>query len=555
MAAAIVALIVALTACTSDTGSDSSTSIAAGGRTAVDGLVALCESALAADPPDIERLALDPSVTGQIVSIPDDLVATASQEFFDCLGAERAASYLTSDFIVTGVALPADTAACLVPALQADGATILEVSLRRIRLEEQAEELTDTFIEAFLDCVPGRFLAAALRSVSPFGYAASVDEACLDEAQVSDDAAMRVFWRLQLASTGSNDPERLTDDETAIIVEPLYTCIDTGTFIAADPTTGASLSDSSRACISDAAESHGYWESRIAAKDFDQAGYEGEISGCLNPEEAQFILGTPIPADDPVASNFAAVDTCWAERADANGRDLLAAAAQLDDAALTALATELADCAGADGVAGRIASTTYGTRGLPAGSYACLQPVAAGDPASVLAGRLFVEAGRIPAQTPGAAYRDAALACIPIGIASRSLFADFNGRGVVDSIDFACIDTEFAAAPTAKEAYWQGTVFGGFSTDTTPTSSNPTDLARAAVAPLYECVDAGRGFASLAASSGVGLSVDTIVCITESTTALGLLELRIAALEPAEDAFNAAIAACLTAEEIEAFQP
>ena len=107
-------------ACTSDSseGSETTTSttlIEAGGRTAVDGLVSLCRSMIEAEPPDITSLAIDPSVTGQVLSIPDDLVDDASRELFECLGPELAAEYMATKIVVTGVLLPAETADCLPP--------------------------------------------------------------------------------------------------------------------------------------------------------------------------------------------------------------------------------------------------------------------------------------------------------------------------------------------------------------------------------------------------------------------------------------------------------
>lgn len=539
-------------ACTSDSSEAATTttaSIVAGGRSAIDGLVGLCQSALESEPPDIARLAIDPSMTGQLLSIPDDLVDDASQEFFDCLGAEQAAVYLATDFIVTGVVLPDDTATCLVPAMETDGPAILEVSIRRARLETAPDDAIDTFTDAFLTCVPGRYLAVALREGNPMGYAASVDEACLDEAQTTNGTAMRIFWRMQLSTTDTPDSGILDDEQTAAIVAPLYKCIDTGNFIAADPSTGAQISATSRACIGEAAQLHGYWESKLAFRDFEQAEYEADISGCLSPEEAEIILGTPIPVDDPTASKFAAVDECWTARTEAGGRDLISALADLDDVQLGALAAELAACAGADGVAGRIASTLFGSRGLPQGSYDCLRPTTAADPAAVLAGRLSVEAGRVPTEAAGRAYLDSAKACIPLGIAGRALFVDYTAPGIVDTIDFRCVDREYDAAPDSLDAYWLGTILGGFTT-----AEAPSALAETAVAPLHRCVDPGRGFSAVAASVGVVISAETITCITTSTEALGLFELRIAGIEPPSDAFNQGIAECLTGDEIEAFQ-
>lgn len=488
-------------------------------------------------------------MTGQVLSIPDDLVDDASQELFDCLGAEQSAAYLATDFIVTGVVLPDGTASCLVPAMETDGPTILEVSIRRTRLETASDDAVKTFTDAFLTCVPGRYLAVALQEGNPLRYAASVDEACLDEAQETDGAAMRIFWRMQLSVTDTPDPTILDDEQTAAIVAPLYDCIDTGTFIAADPTIGAQISTSSRACIGEAAQLHGYWESKLAFRDFEQAEYETDISGCLSPEEAQLVLGTPIPVDDPTASKFAAVDECWAARPDASGRDLVAALAELDDLQLDALAADLAACAGADGVAGRIASTMFGSRGLPQGSFDCLRPTTAANPAAALAGRLSVEAGRVPTEIAGRAYLASAKTCIPLGIAGRPLFADYTAPAIVDTIDFACVDQEYDAAPDSLDAYWQGTILGGFTE-----AGAPSALAKAAVAPLHRCVDPGRGFSAVAASVGVMISAETVACVTGSIEALALFEFRIAGIEPPSDAFNQAVANCLTEEEIEAFQ-
>ncbi len=521
----------------------------AGGRSAVDGLVGLCQSALESEPPDIERLALDPSTTGQLLSIPDDLVDDASQEFFDCLGAEQAAAYLASDFIVTGVELPDETAGCLTPAMEADGPAILEVSIRRTRLETAPDEAIDAFTNAFLTCVPGRYLAVALRQANPMGYAASVNEVCLDAAQETDGGAMQIFWRTQLSTADTPGSSLLDDEQTATIVAPLYECIDTGNFIAADPTTGAQISASSRACIGEAAQRHGYWESKLAFRDFEQAEYEADISGCLSPEEAQIILGTPIPVDDPTASKFAVVDDCWAARPDSGGRELVAALAELNDRQLDSLTAELAACAGADGVAGRIASTRFGSRGLPQGSYDCLRPTTEANPAAALAGRLSFEADRVPTEAAGRAYLESAKACIPVGIAGRPLYADYTAPGIVDTIDFTCVDRAYDAAPDSLDAYWRGTILGGF-TD----GEDPSALATLAVAPLHRCIDPGRGFSSVAASVGVIVSAETISCITTSIEALALFEFRIAGIEPPSDAFNQAITDCLTEDEIEAFQ-
>ena len=283
-------------------------------------------------------------------------------------------------------------------------------------------------------------------------------------------------------------------------------------------------------------------------RDFEQAEYEDDISSCLSPEEAQLILGTPIPVDDPVASKFAAVDECWDARPEAAGRELIPALADFDDRQLQTLAADLAGCAGADGVAGRIASTMFGSRNLPQGSYDCLRPATSGDPAVVLAGRLSVEAGRVPDDSAGQAYLGAAKTCIPLGLASRPLFADYTAPGIVDTIDFACVDREFAAAPASLDAYWQGTILGGFVVDATP-----TPLAQSAVDPLHRCVDPGRGFSAVAASAGVALSAETVACVTGAIEALGLFELRIAGLEPPDGIFNQTVADCLSEEEVAAF--
>lgn len=514
---------------------------------AVELIVNACRQELLQAEPSISRLALDPAVTGMALSIPIDDVPKAAEGLYDCLGDENGALYLATDLIASGEALPEGTADCLQGPMAGDGATLLEVSLQWTRLEQPERAEGEVFIDALVECVPGRFLAAPLRTENPAGYELAVDEDCLDGAHSDDGSPMRAFWEFQTYERASADPATVwTDAEAEAIVAPLYNCVQTGKLIAADPNISVALTEATTDCISEVAEGAGFWESRLAARPFDQGQYEDDLAACLTPEEALSVLGVPIPEDDPDASSFNVVDQCYDQQGSGELAELLETATAED---ITTLANDLAPCAEAEGVAGRYSSVTYRGRALPQGSYDCFLPKAEANPTLLLESKLFVEAGQPAPDEAGRLFIDAMSTCVPPVIYTLGLLLDYSGPSIAPTIDSSCIDEVHGPGSAAATAYWQGITFGGFAEE-----GELTSLATDAMGPIYSCVDPGMGFAAVADEAGVELSDETIACINDDIRELQPLELSLIGGSLEVGAFNGAIAECLSPFEVEALR-
>ena len=553
----LVSLIVLATACTgSSDAADSSTTTTTDSDSSpvtIDSLATFidtCRTEMLQAEPDIARLAIDPTLTNLTLGLLADEVPEAAAELHKCLGEENAARYLATDLIIAGQLLPDGVAECFEPKMAVDGDALLEVGLRWTRLESSDPSIGQTFIDVMLECVPGSMLAAPIRTGSPEGYAASVDESCLDEAHLDDPEPLSLFWDSQVynrSGTGEND---WTDAQIASVVAPLYACINTGDFIAADPNIGVGLSAATRNCFSEVAAGAGYWESRVAQAPFDSDAYQLAADDCLTPEEALVVLGIPLPVDDPEASNFAAVTDCYAEASIGSGdsESLIADLAELDDSDAAALIEELAACAGTEGVAGHYAATEYNNRALPAGTYDCVLGTAPTDNAEWLSGILHVEAGREVAADAGAAYIASLSECVPANIYTRPVLRDYST--ISSAVDAACIDEALPSGSEAATRYWSALVFGASDSDGAPTAE-----ATAAVEPIYSCVNAGEGFARLVATeAGADLPAESRDCIDQSTMAVGPIETALVGGTLAEGAFNGAIADCLSDEDVEAIQ-
>ncbi len=539
---AVIALSLLAGACTSSSdseGSDATTTTSSTDvpRSAVDGLASLCGTATEDGEVDVAGFALDPSTTGQILSVPDDEVGDASDVLIECLGPDGAGEFVANRTIVTGIPLEADTAECFAGYLEEDN-SVLVLTMRRMRLSKMTEEEVEPLVVAMTDCVPANYLGAALQADDPTSYLVATDLSCMNE---TDDETMRLFWQFQLVQP-EPDPSTLTDDELDQLVAPLYNCIETGAYAAAG--TGVPLSPSSRDCIGEAARLYGLWESKMGERPFDQDSYERDLESCLTPEEAFAVLGTPIPVDDPELSHFADVDRCWAEQQGDPEATLDATELGADE--VLDVADELASCAGPEGAAGRMASMSFGSRALPEGSYECILPHATAAPEDLLAGRLLVEAGIPTSESAsfadaGTAYIGAAEDCVPMNMATRGLWADFSLPAISNTIDFACIDEGYATDQAALDAFWQSTVTGtGADSD-----GQPNEQAATAVAPLYNCVSPGLGFAATAIAQDLVVDEDQVVCIDANVAQSGLLEARLVGTEQPADTFSEAIASCL----------
>ncbi len=565
---ALVALSLVVSACTgSDQSADDTTTTEADSTaTTIDAMadvVDVCRTEMLKDEPDIIRLAIDPAITGFALNLPPEAVPETAAGLYGCLGDEFAPAYLAADTIIAGQPLPAEVVECFEPAVIENGGELIEVSLRRARLEVPETEPGQAFVDLLADCVPGHFLAAPLLAENEVSYLFSVDEECLDEAHQQDSAPLRAFLELQVFADGTPDPSAWTDEEAARFVEPLYECVDTGGYIASDPSVGVTLSSATRACIGEVAAEEGYWETKVALRDFDQERYEASINACLTPEEAFSVLGTPIPTDDPEDSNFEAVNDCFASLSAADLPealndvataddldDALATAADTDDpsGAVVALASALTTCAGPEGVAGSYAGTNFGTP-IPEGTYDCLLPLAQDDAGAMLEGQLLIEAGLATTPAGGVAFTQAFGRCIPAGYHALPLFSDFNSPTMADTISRQCISDALPDGSAAADAYW-----AEFLARPDSDGGEPGERAIAAVADMYDCVDPGGGFAAVANRAGAGLSDESVACINESVFALQPLERALIRSPLPEGAISQAIADCLTEEEVERLQ-
>jgi hypothetical protein len=546
-----LAVVLVTAACTGSASDDAATTTTEASNTinTIDTLntfVDACRTEQLQSEPDVERLAFDPTITNLALGLLTDEVGPAAAALHDCLG-DDAADYLAADLQLAGQTLPDGTAECFRPFMAEHGDALLEVSIRRVRLEESPPEIGSVFVDTMLECVPGRFLAAPIRTENPAGYAAAVDEECLDAASESDPIPMTAFLELQTLNPRSPDPSTWTEELAAAVVAPLYECIVTGDFIAADPDLTIDLSAATRECFTEAATANGYWETRVAQRPFDEAAYQAATDGCLTPEEALVLLGTPLPADDPEASNFTVVDDCYTDRAGVDDD-----ASLLDDLAdgtideVSALSAELLACAEPDGVAGRYAATRYNNRALPQGSYDCFSEVVAqNDAAAMLEAILSVEAGFVAPGTGGDAYITAFTTCVPPNIYTRPILRDYSGPGISSFVDADCIDAAYPADAEATATYWQGLVFGGLDDNGVPTA-----LATEAVAAMYDCVNPGQGFASVVADRAELLDT-TIQCMNDATQDAKPIETALIGAELPEGTFNGALADCLTDPEVE----
>lgn len=552
----LAAVLLLASACTSSSSDGAPTkSVPSDTPTTLDSLsdlVDVCRTEMLRQDPDILRLAIDPAITGYALSLPVDAVTEAAEQLYDCLAVERGAEYLASDLIITGQPLPPETKDCFAPLMSENGPLLIEMSLRWSRLEVPTAEVGDVFIDAMTECVPGRFLAAPILGENPTGYGLAVDTDCLDQAHVDNGEPMLAFWTLQAYSGGAPDPSLWTDEEAKVNVAPLYACIDTGTLIATDPTIGASLSGPTRDCIGGAAQANGFWESRLAQRDFDEDAYRDDITECLSPEEAEAVLGIPVPTDDPETSNFAVVDECYEPTIDETLDEHIEAIANQPEE-LSALALELTGCAGPGGVAGRYASIQLG-RALPEGTYDCFLPLAEADPATMLEGKLFDEAGVAPSPVVGTVFADAISTCVAPSVYTRPVFLVLTSPAILDTVDLSCVDDSLATGTQANTAYWATYVDVITGSITSEAAGASIEQAAIAVAPLYDCVAAGSGFADVAGQTGADLSETTIECIDASIREIQSLELAILGLSLEEGVLNGAIADCLTEDEVEQLQ-
>lgn len=554
-------------ACTSSdqTADGTTTTEADSTNTTIDAMadvVDVCRSEMLKAEPDIVRLAIDPAITGFALNLPPEAVPETAAGLHECLGDEFAPAYLAADTIIAGQPLPPEVAECFEPAVVENGVELIEVSLRRARLEVPENEPGQAFVDLLADCVPGRFLASPLLAENEVSYLFSVDQECLDQAHQRDSAPLRAFLEIQVFADGAPDPSAWTDEEASQFVEPLYECVDTGGYIATDPSIGITLSSPTRSCIGEVAVEEGYWETKVALREFDQDRYEESINECLTPEEAFHVLGIPIPTDDPEDSNFAAVADCFtslspadlpeslADVATADDLDdAVAAAAEADDPsdAIVTLAAALTECAGPEGVAGSYAGTNFGTP-IPEGTYDCLLPLAQEDAGAMLEGQLLIEAGLSTTPDGGAAFARAFSRCIPAGYHALPLFSDFNSPAMAETISRQCISDALPDGSAAADAYWAEFLArpeGG---------GEPSERTVLAVADMYACVDPGGGFAAVANRAGAGLSDDSVACINETVFALQPLERALIGSPLPEGALNQVIADCLTEEEVQRLQ-
>ena len=562
--ALLLALAFLAAACTSanESGDGSTTTDGESTATTLDAMadvVDVCRTEMLKQEPDVVRLAIDPAITGFALNLPPEAVPETAAGLYECLGDEFTPAYLVADTIVAGQQLPSDAVECFAPAVAENGAGLVEVSLRRARFEVPEEEAGQAFVELLTECVPGRFLAAPLQTQSETAYGLWVDEDCLDDAHQADNDPLRAMWELQVFSEGNPDPSVWTDAESVQYVAPLYECVNTGAFIATDPTLGVTVSRPTRTCISGVAEDAGYWESKVALREFDTESYERAIADCLTPEEALQVLGVPIPTDDPIESNFLAVSDCFdslspsdvltgfEELADAE--DLQAALAQASESddpagAVNALSVVLSDCAGPEGVAGSYAGLDFGTP-VPEGTYDCLLPLAEADADNMLEGQLQIEAGLATTDATGTAYAEALSQCLPAGYYANSLFAVFSSPSFAETIDRQCITEALPDGSEASDAFWAEFL------DRLGSDSEPNDRAALAVDGLYECVDPGGGFADAAKQAGTDLSDATVECIDDSVRQLQPLEWALVGAPIPSEALSQTIADCLSEEEVE----